>query len=279
MMSKKKIVLIALSIVGLAIFINSFIYFNNAFATNNSSSVNNKSLYWNKTTNYFTYKSELGLLNLNLGKPFDFSVKKNNKVSKTSENKSAKSKDGVELSGIDWCKRYTNSSDIKDLNPEFRKKISRFINALKKAGATVDVLATLRTEQSCYLFHYAWLIAKNQINPEDVPLRSDVKINWCHHNYYESIAAAQNMVYKWDLGYEPALYSNHIGGNAIDMKISWKATSKNYIQIDDANGIGYIISTSKLPTDPAGSILIGIGKTYGVYNLKGDIDHWSSNGH
>ncbi|MEN8904903.1 MAG: hypothetical protein ABF289_02980 [Clostridiales bacterium] len=263
-MSKKKIMLFALITAVLIAFINIYIYISHS----------SLSFY---STNTIDNNNDKNELDLQSGKSFD-NVKQNENLEISKDNSLDIDDGTIKLSGIQWCEKYKGSNDINDLKASFREKVLKFTETLKKSGVKVEILTTLRTEQSCYLYHYAWLISQRQINPEDVPLRDDVRINWCHSTLNKSITAAKDMISKWDISYEPALNSNHIGGTAVDMLISWKASKKNPIKIEDADGTYHTVIFPKSVTDPSTDTLDIIADSYGIYNLKGDKNHWSSMG-
>jgi hypothetical protein len=194
------------------------------------------------------------------------------------ENITTEDENTIRLSGTSWCEKYKGSTDIKDLTPEFSEKVSKFIEVLEDAGAKVEVLTTLRTEQSCYLYHYAFKISRGIISPENVPIRSDVKIDWTHNTLRESKEAATAMVLKWDISYQPSLTSNHIGGNAVDLLISWDASKEKPLKIKDSEGNSHIVIFPKTETDPSTETLDLIAESFGIYNLKGDKNHWSNTG-
>jgi len=132
--------------------------------------------------------------------------------------------------------------------------------------------------------HWAWLIAKRNLDPATVPPMDGVDINWVHEdaegNYSRqmSVAAAQAMVLGFAidrLGIAPALLSRHTLGYAIDMDISWRGA----LDIPDADG--NIVQIKTLPRSGLNLQLRRVGEGYGVikYNRAGKDDpHWSDNG-
>jgi hypothetical protein len=58
---------------------------------------------------------------------------------------------------------------VSDLSGGFRQHVTTFIGAMQRAGITVTVVSTLRPSEQAYLMHYSWLIAKDPIDPADVP--------------------------------------------------------------------------------------------------------------
>jgi hypothetical protein len=185
----------------------------------------------------------------------------------------------TELSGPQWVARFPGSKNIQDLQPGFKTKVEKFINALKAAGAQVTISATKRPEERAYLMHWSWMIAKGGYDASKVPPRAGVNINWWHGDQAKSQAAAQQMVNGYginNLQVAPSLTSRHIEGNAIDMSISWS----NSLKIKNAQGTVVLITS--LPRDSTNEDLISVGKSYGVIhfiNKNKDKPHWSTDGH
>jgi hypothetical protein len=181
------------------------------------------------------------------------------------------------LSGLAWWTlnegKYKNSSDIADLADSFRPKVQAFVDALKAAGASVSVSATLRNPIRAYLMHYSWDIAKRLIEPEDVPLNPGCNIQWVHDTPSESIHAAAIMVSKFAIVYRPSLTSRHIEGLAIDMDISWTGT------LSIKNKQGATVAIGAPASGATNTQLHAVGATYGVIKLLSDEPHWSSDGH
>ena len=176
------------------------------------------------------------------------------------------------LSGAHWVKFFPPSRQIKDLNEPFRSNMTRFYNALRNAGASVSISNTLRPPQRAFLMHWAYRIAKEGYNPRSVPAKSGVNIEWWHGSTSASVSAARAMVSAYGIVYRPALSSNHIRGEAIDMSISWSGT----LNIKDANGRTVSIGSPR--SGASNRTLWEVGKTYGVLKLASDAPHWSRNG-
>lgn len=190
-----------------------------------------------------------------------------------------------ELSGAQWVGRFPTSASTDDLEQPFRSNAEAFINAMRVAGATVLVSATLRPPERAYLMHWCWKISKQNANPQQVPASSGVSIEWAHNDasgaYSEtaSRAAATAMVNGYgmqNLQIAPALNSKHIQGVAIDMSISWSGN----LTINNASGTAVTITSS--PRTGMNTDLAAVGATYGVIKFVGgdsDKPHWSDDGH
>lgn len=173
-----------------------------------------------------------------------------------------------ELSGPQWVNRFSNSSSISDLTPEFSESVNSFIQAIRNAGGNVRVSATYRPVERAYLMHYSWKIAREGMDPALVPEQDKVNIDWTHKgNHDAAVAAAVDMVNGYHIVYRPALTSRHIQRRAIDMTITGiiNKSMKNF------SGVQTLITSQ--------SILYEVGATYGVHKLVTDPPHWSDDGH
>lgn len=183
-----------------------------------------------------------------------------------------------ELSGPLWVERFTTSTDLEALEIEFQANVRRFLKALGDAGATVNVTATLRPPERAYLMRFAFLIAKQNLDPHTAPAKSGVNINWVHPTPDASRQGAQQMCDGYGLNnlqVPPALGSRHTEGKAIDMVISWTGT------LSIRNADGSITAITGTPRDGTNATLIAAGKTYGVIHLQPpakDAVHWSTDG-
>ena len=89
---------------------------------------------------------------------------------------------------------------MADCAQPFRANLTAFVAALRAAGATVSVAATLRPVQRAYLMHWCWSIVKAKVDPRSVPTLDGVAIAWAHddaqgdYDAAASLAAAQAMV-------------------------------------------------------------------------------------
>lgn len=181
------------------------------------------------------------------------------------------------LSGAAWWSKnqakFANSTDIADLKQPFRSAVQDFVQALVKAGATVEVFATLRNPIRTYLMRYSWDVSHHLIAPSKVPPKAGCPINWDHGNDAKSRAAAQEMASMFRIVYSPSVTSRDIEGLAIDMDISWTGS----IPMTDKNGMSFILGAPQ--SGATNRTLHAIGATYGVYKLLSDTLHWSSDGH
>jgi hypothetical protein len=199
--------------------------------------------------------------------------------------------DVLQNSGKAWVDRFPTSRSVADLEPDFRARVERFLDALTTAGVEIGITATRRPRQRGYLMHYAWSIVRGVVDPAHVPHfvpepgEESVPIRWLHldadqtPNRDQSIAGAREMVEGYEithLGVAPSTRSLHFSGQAIDMILSWQGD----LTIADARGD--VITISSDPRDGTNADLIRVGATYDVHHLvavDADAPHWSVNGH
>jgi hypothetical protein len=181
-----------------------------------------------------------------------------------------------QLSGADWFHaneaRFPNSSRVTDLAPGFATQVNAFMDALRRAGATISVSSTQRNRNRAWVMHYAWDIALGAIEPSAVPANPEVDIQWDHGDRRTSQRAAQAMVDLFAIRHRPSLNSNHIQGTAIDMTIRWDQP----IDVLDAAGRSHRIDYPR--SGNTNTDLHAVGATYGVKKLASDPPHWSANG-
>jgi hypothetical protein len=181
-------------------------------------------------------------------------------------------------SGAEWVAKFPTSKDVEDLASPFRENVKKFLATLKAAGADVNISATYRPAERAYLMHYAYRIAREKLNPSDVPSREGVDIEWVHRkdngriDLVASRNAAEDMVEAYDIVYRPALNSNHTLRLAIDMTISWTGT----LSIENARG--NTVDIKSTPRSGQNGDLWKIGKSYRVLKLESDPPHWSADG-
>lgn len=184
------------------------------------------------------------------------------------------------LSGREWVERYPTSRNVSDLVEPFRAAVTKWLNALKAAGATVTIDATFRPPERAYLMHYSFRIAREGLDPTQVPAYQGVDIQWVHKDgqgqadVAASRTAAGQMVEAFGVVFKPVLASRHTQGRAIDMTIAWKGP----LTIVDAKGQRVTISSTPR-TGADNPALHRVGASYGVIKLATDAPHWSSDGH
>jgi hypothetical protein len=181
------------------------------------------------------------------------------------------------LSGADWWRsnqaKYPNSREVDDLEPGFRSRVEDFIASLRNAGATVAVSSTRRNAVRAHLMHYCWEVGYGEIDPQDVPKRAGLDIEWDHGDLEKSRQAAKEMVRLFGLAYKASLTSNHISGRAIDMNVSWKDT---LVLTRPAPLLTRIESG---PRTGQNRELHEVGASvFEVRKLRSDPPHWSYNG-
>lgn len=185
----------------------------------------------------------------------------------------------MSLSGPQWVDQFPTSTSTSDLTPEFCIGVDGFIAALKSAGANVNIAATFRPPERAYLMHYAWCIARENLDPQTIPIMKGVDIDWIHkdkdgkYDEVESRRAASSMVQAYDMEHIASLTSRHTEGRAVDMSIIW---SKD-LSVTDSKGTTVLIKST--PRNAQNTELHKIGATYGVIKLLSDKPHWSDDGH
>ena len=185
---------------------------------------------------------------------------------------------------IKWANQNaSDSASIYTLEPIFRTRVAKFINALRSAGATISIQSTKRDPKRAYLFHWAWRICfDNTISLSTIPPFKGIEIDWDHGDkdkgYKASILGAREMVTGFGLAIPPkslvapSLTSNHLIGKAIDMEISWR----HKVRVKKMDGKEVEVF---FPYDPnINENLIAVGRSYGVIKHRMDRPHWSFNG-
>src|SRR6266436_1643783 len=87
-----------------------------------------------------------------------------------------------ELSGKKWVARFPDAKTTASLANDFRPGCEAFIAAMRAAGATVTASSTRRPDERAKLMHFCWRIFKQTINPQNVPAKPGVDIEWVHTN-------------------------------------------------------------------------------------------------
>jgi hypothetical protein len=180
------------------------------------------------------------------------------------------------LSGAAWWHanqaNYPTSHSTDDLVQPFRDNVTKFIKAMRDAGATVSIGATLRHPTRAHLMHYCVKVAKGDVAPNKVPAVAGCPILWDHSDLAKSKRAAQEMADLFEIVFPASLTSLHIFGRAIDMTISWSGT----LAIKDANGVTKNIGAPR--NGKQNAELHKVGASYKVFKLVSDAPHWSDNG-
>lgn len=186
----------------------------------------------------------------------------------------------MEVSGPQWCERFSTSTSVDDLTPDFAGKVNSFLRALWAADATTLISATYRPPERTYLMHWTWQIVHGDKHgvktfPKDVPSMPGVEIDWTHDDdLIAAEAAAKAMVETYGLVHLPVLNSRHTERRAIDMTIEWDGP----LAIKSASGATVIISGAG-PRDGTNPLLWPVSASYGVIKLPSDPPHWSVDGH
>jgi hypothetical protein len=205
------------------------------------------------------------------------------------------------LSGSHWQKitndKWPESSKVEDLSDGFRPKAQAFIEMLKQNKIDLEVSSTKRPPERAYLYHYCLEVAAGRVQPADVPKLPTVDIEWDHDDAEKSKTAAKEMADAFGLVGVAAYPSNHSGGNALDMKMNFKANAKEGknaitykvsttdkdsvsrdLKVDDEATIG-TSARSKVIQDIGDRELSKAGKDFGAIRaINNDIVHWSLDG-
>jgi hypothetical protein len=187
---------------------------------------------------------------------------------------------GNDLSGAHWRAQATangwaNSTDFADLESSFGANAETFVSGLRNAGATVTVSAGLRHPKRAKLMHYAWKVAHGAITPAAATSACNaagINIEWDHGELVASKAAAQALCDSFRLIACASLTSNHMSGEAIDMRIT------NVPETLTINGTEYqadMAAGGEADEDKVDHI----GRELGVlWYGSGDWVHWSVTG-
>ena len=71
--------------------------------------------------------------------------------------------------GPEWCKQFLTSTSLGDLAEPFQSNCRGFIAALEEQGCKVEISATYRPPERCYLMHWCCMIAEAKQDPAAVP--------------------------------------------------------------------------------------------------------------
>jgi hypothetical protein len=197
-----------------------------------------------------------------------------------------------DLSGLAWLMAagvsqnhdqgtYPFSTSVSTLSQTFEPRVVSFMHALEHATPAVKptIITTYRSPGRAYLMHYSWEIFKKGMDPKAVDALNNappgIDIRWNYGDPTLSKQAAQQMYQFFGSPPVAAYPSNHSGGNAIDMVITWKGN----LTVIDGNGVKRTIKSG--PHNSTNPTLIQIGATFGVihfYPPNKDRNHWSING-
>jgi hypothetical protein len=208
--------------------------------------------------------------------------------------------DPKKLSGKQWKaiadSNWADSSSTDDLDSGFKGSLDKFFEVLTANNITTGEYTTLRPKERAYLLHYSVEVSKGTTAAKDVPAQAGVDIIWDHGTDAKSKAAAKEMVDEFGIVGPAALVSNHIAGNAIDMKFDFTKATKDKdknvtltykkdgkdvsrtLKIDDEAVIG-VKAKGKSISNIAGRELSKAGEDFGVKrHIDNDIVHWSTTG-
>jgi hypothetical protein len=180
---------------------------------------------------------------------------------------------------LQWIARFPASNSTADLLPAVQRAADRFIAALQAAGASVIVSETYRSRERAYLMHFAYRIARENLDPRSADVMPGVNICWLHKfangnpDLAGSRAAAQLMVAAYQIVYPPVLNSRHTERRAIDMTIAWQG------DLSIMDGHGQRVKISSAPRTGDNPDLHKVGASYGLIKLVSDPPHWSDDGH
>lgn len=192
------------------------------------------------------------------------------------------------LSGEQWVKKFPASDKLTDLESAFGQSVTKFVNAIEKGGASIEILSTQWPPERAYMMHFAWLIAHEEIHPQQVPPIDEVDFDtnvstaldivWWHGNLEDSLKAVEEMLEAFgiaELEEPPVLASRHVSGEAVDMRISWGGNLTLMGPGEEE------ITIESGPNDETNEELIGIAAMFGVIHYEDpeeDAVHWSVDG-
>jgi hypothetical protein len=213
------------------------------------------------------------------------------------------------LSGAHWVRHYTTPGGIGELNQPFRSNVQGFVDALREAGAEVDVASTFRSQKRAYLMHMA---ARVKIEPEFAlvpvvfqhnsislhdPYQGPLEVTFAHLNPQGNLdkektgAAAAAMCSGYEINDPPDYPDTRLGDRAaVDLSIRWSGTPNFRLgpistPLDNqANQQGYVaIEAQWCPSDRSGpaeqhcnSRLWQLGESWGVFKLTSEELRWTA---
>ncbi len=191
-------------------------------------------------------------------------------------------------SGVAWAAKFPISQEDSDFDSDMRSRWKRFTRVLEDGGANVEIIASKTPPERAYLMHWAWRIAKGEIDPRDVPdadpeeqnMEDEVDIQWWHGDLKAAQSAAQEMVdaFKIDeLKVPPPLPSEenlYTEGKAVVALIDWRRELVLY-----RDKPSEMMITDE-PRDATNEALIAIAEAFDLIHLYSDPDthevHWGS---
>jgi hypothetical protein len=208
--------------------------------------------------------------------------------------------DATKLSGAHWKAtadaKWADSDSLDTLNAPFKASMDKFLEMLTANNITTGEYTTKRPEERAYLLHFSVEVKNGTTAPKDVPKKDGVDIVWDHTDDAKSKKAAGEMVDAFKIVGPAALVSNHIAGNAIDMKfdftkmvkdkdgnytITYKKDGKDVtrtLKIDDEAVLG-VAAKGKSISSIEDRELSKAGEDFGVKrHIDNDIVHWSTTG-
>ena len=156
--------------------------------------------------------------------------------------------------------------------------MDKFLEMLTANNITTGEFTTKRPKQRAYLLHFSAEVKNGTTAPKDVPKEDGVDIIWDHGDDAKSKKAAGEMVDAFGIVGPAALISNHIAGNAIDMKfdftkmvkdkdgnntITYKKDGKEYLLVaNSARGV------MKVSMEEIGTVAPITARVGGIAGLK-----------
>lgn len=222
-----------------------------------------------------------------------------------------------ENSGVAWCYRFRVGPEISLLSGEFGPKVREFVDALREAGASVQINSTLRPPQRQYLMHWSWRIARERYWfhaarpctyngrgmpstwwPSEVPgfdgKGDPVEIIWRWSDGRWVMCVVNNSncncpYHRCDFTGAVQAAADMFGGYNIVDRPARQSKHNRGTAVDMnitwsgnliiANKDRSIITITSSPRNGNNTDLHLIGATYGVIKLVSDPPHWSDDGH
>jgi hypothetical protein len=215
------------------------------------------------------------------------------------------------LSGSHWVRHYATPGGIGELNQPFRSNVQGFVDALREAGAEVDVASTFRSQKRAYMMHMAARVKidpefalipvefqLNSISPND-PYQGPLEVTFAHLNPQGNLdkektaAAAAAMCSGYEINTPPDYPDTRLGSRAaVDLSIRWSGTPNFRLgpvstPLDNqANQLGYVAIEAQWCSSNRGgpadqhcnSRLWQLGQSWGVFKLTSEELRWTAHG-